>query len=223
MKSVVIVDDHPVLARLVADALREAGIATATALAHDAPDLDVLTVAARPDLCLFDLDLGDEQAAGTTLARTAFDAGLQVAMFTGSTDEAALGRCIGAGASGIIGKHLGFAQVTEAVSKLLRGEGCNTDADTLRWVLAAQRDANEREKRLHPFGQLSRREQAVLRHLIDGLHVDQIAEVDYVSTATVRSQVRAVLRKLDVRSQLAAVALAHRVGWPEPEEDVVSH
>jgi DNA-binding NarL/FixJ family response regulator len=30
---------------------------------------------------------------------------------------------------------------------------------------------------------------------------------------TVRSQIRAVLQKLGVRSQLAAVAQANRVGW----------
>jgi hypothetical protein len=45
-----------------------------------------------------------------------------------------------------------------------------------------------------------------------------------VSLATVRSQVRAILRKLGVRSQLAAVALVNRSGWkpdsaPRPDAD----
>jgi DNA-binding CsgD family transcriptional regulator len=39
-----------------------------------------------------------------------------------------------------------------------------------------------------------------------------------VSLTTVRSQIRAVLQKLGVRSQLAAVAHANRVGW-KPDVD----
>ena len=41
----------------------------------------------------------------------------------------------------------------------------------------------------------------------------EIAEQRVVSLATVRSQIRAILRKLEVTSQLAAVAMAHRAGW----------
>ena len=39
-----------------------------------------------------------------------------------------------------------------------------------------------------------------------GLAVRAIAELGEVSEATVRSQVKAILRKLDVNSQIAAVA-----------------
>jgi DNA-binding CsgD family transcriptional regulator len=39
-----------------------------------------------------------------------------------------------------------------------------------------------------------------------------------VSLATVRTQIRGILNKLGVTSQLAAVALARRAGWPEPPE-----
>jgi DNA-binding NarL/FixJ family response regulator len=37
-----------------------------------------------------------------------------------------------------------------------------------------------------------------------------------VSEATVRTQVKAILAKLQVTSQLAAVGLAHKVGWRPP-------
>ena len=57
------------------------------------------------------------------------------------------------------------------------------------------------------------RECEVLAALIDGLSAEEIAETQYVALTTVRSQIRAVLQKLGVRSQLAAVAQANRVGW----------
>ena len=46
-----------------------------------------------------------------------------------------------------------------------------------------------------------------------GNRVDDIAQSDYVSVATVRSQVRSVLRKLGVQSQIQAVAMATKAGW----------
>ena len=48
----------------------------------------------------------------------------------------------------------------------------------------------------------------MLGALIDGLSAEEIAEAHFVALTTVRSQIRAVLQKLGVRSQLAAVALA---------------
>ena len=46
-----------------------------------------------------------------------------------------------------------------------------------------------------------------------GLPAAAIAAAGYVSEATVRTQIRAVLTKLGVTSQLQAVALARRAGW----------
>jgi DNA-binding NarL/FixJ family response regulator len=53
---------------------------------------------------------------------------------------------------------------------------------------------------------LTAREAQVLRLLYAGVTVGEIAERAEVSVATVRSQVKAILRKLHVNSQLAAVA-----------------
>ncbi len=60
---------------------------------------------------------------------------------------------------------------------------------------------------------LTPREQEVLRDLMDGRSAEAIARASYVSLATVRSQIRAVLQKLAVNSQLAAVAKARQAGW----------
>ena len=47
-----------------------------------------------------------------------------------------------------------------------------------------------------------------------GESAETIAEQVVVSLTTVRSQIRAILLKLGVNSQLAAVALAREAGWP---------
>ena len=68
-------------------------------------------------------------------------------------------------------------------------------------------------KSLSPFERLTTRESPVLSALIDGLSGEEIAEAHFVALTTVRSQIRSLLQKLGVRSQLAAVAHANRAGW----------
>lgn len=63
---------------------------------------------------------------------------------------------------------------------------------------------------------LTRREAEVLGSLMEGLQVSDIARERCVSQSTVRSQVKSVLAKLQVSSQLTAVSLAHKAGWFPP-------
>jgi two-component system, NarL family, nitrate/nitrite response regulator NarL len=53
----------------------------------------------------------------------------------------------------------------------------------------------------------------VLSMIVDGLSAAAIAEKSFVSLATVRTQIRSILQKLGVNSQLAAAALARNSGW----------
>ena len=60
---------------------------------------------------------------------------------------------------------------------------------------------------------LTPREQTVLSHLMKGQQVREIAHQSVVSEATVRTQVKSILAKLEVSSQLGAVGMAHEIGW----------
>ena len=66
-----------------------------------------------------------------------------------------------------------------------------------------------------PFEQLTPREQDVLAGLVRGLSAPAIADESVVSATTVRSQIRAILLKLGVHSQLEAVSLARHARWPD--------
>jgi DNA-binding NarL/FixJ family response regulator len=49
--------------------------------------------------------------------------------------------------------------------------------------------------------------------------VREVAQDAFVSEATVRTQVKSILAKLGVTSQLAAVAMARDDGWGSPRAD----
>ena len=51
-----------------------------------------------------------------------------------------------------------------------------------------------------------------------GRAVREIAGLSVVSEATVRTQVKSILAKLEVSSQLAAVGLANQASWRPPAE-----
>jgi DNA-binding NarL/FixJ family response regulator len=65
---------------------------------------------------------------------------------------------------------------------------------------------------------LTERERVVLHHMMEGHCAAQIADVECVSLATVRTHIRSILWKLDVKSQLAAVAYVRRMQIPCPDE-----
>jgi DNA-binding NarL/FixJ family response regulator len=73
-------------------------------------------------------------------------------------------------------------------------------------IEAWQAFADRRGEMAARLGTLTDREVEVLQGLHEGLAVRVIADRSEVAEATVRSQVKAILRKLDVNSQLAAVA-----------------
>jgi RNA polymerase sigma factor (sigma-70 family) len=58
---------------------------------------------------------------------------------------------------------------------------------------------------------LTDREREVLQRLHAGMTVREIADEADVTESTVRSQVKAILRKLEVNSQIAAVAVYEKV------------
>ncbi len=77
------------------------------------------------------------------------------------------------------------------------------------WQRTRRQQAAQRAR----LDRLTRREQEVLAHLMAGRPVREIAKHSVVSEATVRTQVKSVLAKLEVSSQLAAVGIAHELGW----------
>jgi DNA-binding NarL/FixJ family response regulator len=215
--SVLIVDDHELLAQSLAWALRAESFDVA--VVPPASREVILEAAAvhRPEVVLLDLELGERVGSALPLIAPLRQRGTLVVMLTGVTSRVRLAECLEAGAAGLLPKSAAFESLVDGVREVVELGTLVTPhrrADLLA-ELRAQRI--ERTRRLEPFQRLTKREQDVLRALIEGRSAETIATLSYVSLATVRSQIRSVLQKLSVNSQLAAVALARREGWPPPD------
>lgn len=208
-----IVDDHELLAFSLACALQARGLEAAS-VPVSAPDVLIESVTTdAPDVVLLDLDLGGAIGSGSALVRPLADAGIRVLIVTGSTDRFEIATALEAGAVGYVCKSepfdvlLDVAERAAAGQPVLAGRERHELLTELRHARAAARADRERFDRLTP------REREVLHALCAGESVTSIASAFVVSVPTVRTQVRAILQKLQVGSQLEAVAQAHRSGW----------
>ena len=134
-------------------------------------------------------------------------------MLTGVDDPERSAACLEAGAAGIFDKSRRLDDLIVFLSDAAMGRTVLQPAsrEALLEVVRSQRQ--EARRRLAPFQSLTIREQAVLAGMMEGKNAEVIAKEHNVSLATIRTQIRAVLQKLGVNSQLAAVALAIRAGW----------
>jgi DNA-binding NarL/FixJ family response regulator len=83
-------------------------------------------------------------------------------------------------------------------------------ATTGKWT--PSRSSHRADSALNALLKLTLSERRVLFYLTTGQAAQDIADDLVVSLATVRSHIRSILRKLEVRSQLAAVAVANSCG-----------
>lgn len=213
---VLVVDDHELLSGTMAVVLRQRGIDVRVAAGPSPADVIDAARALAPVLVLLDLDLGPALGSGLDLVGPLVEAGGRVVMVTGSTDRARLGACIEAGATGIVSKAAGFETLIDLVRRAAEGASVLSEDERLAYLDDLRRHQRADDERLAPFLALTPREQDVLGRLVAGEPAEAIAARTYTSLATVRTHIRAILTKLGVNSQLAAVALVRESGWTPP-------
>ncbi len=213
---ILLVDDHVVIVQAMAQALRDAGFHHVSYVGPEelkVPDVLAAADRFRPDVALVDLHLGAGRS-GLPIIGPLVGRGVAVVAFSASDEDLVIAECLEAGAVGFLSKGESFNVVIEYVSKVAAGHTVvpPPEREALLARLRAHRAASD--QRLRAFQELTPREEAVLKALLVGHAPQDIANEQYVSVKTVRSQIESIYRKLGVRSQLAAVALAREVGWP---------
>ena len=219
LERIVIVEDHGLMAHTLAGALSASGwIVDVVELTPDAEVLPTIQ-AALPDLVLLDLDLGPWGDATDAIPALADD-GVQVLVVTGIDDPVRHARCVAAGAAGVVRKASGFDHLVAAITRTLRDGSLLTRHEREEHLGLLREHERAERRRLAPFEALSRREAEILGDLMAGQTVAAIAVRSYVSVGTVRTHVRAILRKLGAHSQVQAIGMARDAGWRPPQERV---
>lgn len=216
---VLIVEDHVLFAESLELALSVEGYDVRRMSVPDIATANASVLAAamahRPRIALLDLDLGT-LGDGINLITPLAKAGVHVVVITGSSDRARWGDALRHGARTVLPKSGTLQDILSTVRRINTGQpvmDVRQREELMRYWHSQRATVADAHDRLHL---LTPREREVLGMLMLGQTVHDIAAAGVVSEATVRTQVKSILGKLQVSSQIAAVGLAHQVGWKAP-------
>ncbi|QUQ71198.1 LuxR family transcriptional regulator [Kutzneria sp. CA-103260] len=205
---VLVIDDHAIVATSLVLALRAQGIpAKRCPVTSEAAIIAEAQAGEERGIVLLDMDLGlDVDGADLVLPLKAM--GWQVLVVTGSSSRNRIAAAVVAGAIGWVSKAAPFEELLQAAVAAAAGRSTLSERER-RELVELNRGDRDRTRLLD---RLTAREREVLDRLAAGQRAAKVAEEFVVSVATVRSQIRSILAKLEVGSQLEAVALARSGG-----------
>lgn len=169
----------------------------------------------KPRVVLLDLNLG-EAVNGARVVQPLTLAGIAVVVVTGSIDRARWGECLSYGARTVLSKSAPLNTILATIRLIGEGRGVLPRDERDRLLARFHEERGRVLDNRVRLESLTIREREILGHLINGEQVRDIAQKSFVSEATVRTQVKSILGKLDVSSQLAAVTFALRAHWRPP-------
>lgn len=204
--TVLVVDDHEVLAQSLAMMLDAEPDLCVVGLASSLASARAQVKARRPDVVLLDVTLGDGDGVADIPRLLEAHPDTRIVVLTARSDDRVLLAAVEAGAAGFLSKAGGVPQVVQAV-RAAAAEEAVMSPDVLARLLPLMRGRTERSAE-----QLTDRELEVLQLVARGLTNAAIAEELVLSVHTVRNHVAALSHKLGAHSKLEALSIGLRQG-----------
>ena len=207
---VLIVDQDPLVRRVVRDALAGSGMSV-VAEATDGREAVDLAARHKPDVVLTDIVL--PELDGPTVIRRIVSASplVRVVVFTAAKDAQTGITALKAGASGFVSKDLDLDSLPRIITAVARGEVAVSRA-FVSILIDRLRSAPEGNTGLRPVrSPLTSREWEVLDLLCAGLSMEEVTDALVLSPETVRSHLQRAMRKLGVHSRGDAVDAAREL------------
>lgn len=212
---VVVADDDPLARRMIKGALQAAGMVV-IAEARNGREAVELGLYYRPDVIVMDAVMpGLDGILATRRILKELPDQLVVVLSGAGEEEVGL-QALHAGAAGFLSKDVDVEALPRTLRAVVAGEAAISRTMTLR-VIAEFRVAGRDASGLRPIkGPLTAREWEVIELLTPGHSTDHVADVLVLSTETVRSHIKNIMRKLDVHSRADALAAAERLRTTPP-------
>lgn len=199
---VLIVDDHPLMRRGIRQLLALNTDFNVVAEAGDGESAVELANRLEPDVILLDLNMKGMSGLDTLNALRREEVTAQVIILTASDSTSDIYALINAGADGYLLKD---SDPEVLLNDILAGaKGGKVFSEFVSDYL---RDRDISGEQADPLSVLTERELDVLHELAQGLSNKQIAASLNIAEQTVKVHIRNLLRKLNVRSRVAATIL----------------
>jgi DNA-binding NarL/FixJ family response regulator len=141
-------------------------------------------------------------------------AGVLLLVETRSGSRTALMDVLQAGVRGCLPRRAAAQRLVEAVRALARHEAALDSAVTSQLVRYLTGDATQTAEQGRPLERLTERQRDVTELVAQGLSNEEIASRLFLSPATIKSHLTAVMRRLDVRTRTQLAILVNRDDSP---------
>ena len=204
---VLVIDDHALFRSGLGELLARRGVDVCAEVGSGQEGCR-LAAELDPDVVLLDLRMPDLDglAALERLNEQGKDERPAVVVLTTSSDQSDLAAALRAGARGYLLKDMDPERLVQSLEAIFSGEMVVAPemSGALAKIVRGEADSVQEDR----FAALTARETEILRHLAHGKSNKEIALVLGISDGTVKLHVRAVLRKLGVRSRVEAAVSA---------------
>lgn len=227
---ILIVDDHPMFRLGMRSVLDEEPDFEVVAEASDGEGAVTMAAELRPDgvdLILMDLDMPVMGGIAALKQIVRADSNLPVIMLTVSRSEDDLLDAVRAGASGYLLKTLDASALIRALREFRDTGALPMSRSMAGWVLDRLRQAGEAQpdhgtaapdpSDLRARLPLTAREWEVVALVAVGARDREIAERLFLAESSVKKHVQNILRKMNVRNRMEAVASIRRILADPPD------
>jgi DNA-binding NarL/FixJ family response regulator len=212
---VLLVDDDPAFAELITCVLSLDGMEV-LGHAQDGAEGVELTHQLEPDVVLMDVRMPGMDGVAGTREVLAVSPNARVVILTTFEEDDYIFGALSAGASGFLLKRTRPEELIAAIHTIAAGDSLLSPSVTSRVVarMAAHPppDSSAEER----LGQLTPREREVLALVARGLANAEIAAELVIEESTVKTHVRRILLKLQLRDRVQAVIFAYESGLARP-------
>ena len=209
-KSVLVVDDHPIVRDALRDALEASGQLEVVGQAKDGEEAVKIAGELKPDLIVMDVMMPNKDGIDACREIIELLPDTRVLILTASNDEDAVVHAVAAGAAGYLDKYSQTAELLEALQDVARGR-MTLPEEAVKKVFAIFRDTRETTF-THASDELTEAEREVLTLFASGASNTEIAEARRNSTVTVRNTLYRIQDKIGAKSKQELVIWAVRNG-----------
>jgi len=202
---IVLVDDHTLFRKGLAELLEREGAVQVAAITGDPAEVASLLRAHSPHVLLLDLNIGGTDGIQVMQELRVEGFMLPVLLLTVSEAEEDMARALRNGANGFLLKSMEPDELVDAIIRAARGETVVAPAMTAKLVRMLDGKSNSATSLLES---LTQREREILKHLAKGESNKTIARELEISYDTVKLHVRHILAKLNLSSRVEAAVFA---------------
>jgi DNA-binding NarL/FixJ family response regulator len=213
---VLIVDDDDLMRAGLRAVLSSDPSIEAVADAADGREAVRLTQRLRPDVVLMDVRMPNMDGIAATREVLAAAPQARVLILTTFEDDDYVFGALAAGASGFLLKRTQPEQLIGAIHTIAAGESLLSPSVTRTVIDRMARLPQPDPSASRRLRDLTPRERDVLELVARGLSNSEIADTLVVEESTVKTHMKRILTKLDLRDRVHAVILAYETGLVRP-------